>query len=90
LNPTRTYVPRIGYKELVEEGREDQQILWWKIIWKLKFPTKNKIFMWLSLHNKAPTWDVLQKRNFIGTRIVLSMSPRKRNYSSSHVGMSIL
>jgi hypothetical protein len=22
--------------------------------------------MWLILHNKAPTWEVLQKRNFIG------------------------
>jgi hypothetical protein len=42
LNPIGTYVPKIGYKALVEEGREEQHVWWWKIIWKLNIPSKNK------------------------------------------------
>jgi hypothetical protein len=66
LNPTGVYAPGLGYKALEKEGREYQQMWWWKIIMKLKCPTKNKILTWSSLQNKAPTWDVLQKRNLIG------------------------
>jgi len=65
LNPIGTHVPKLGYKALAQEGREDHYIWWWKIIWKLKFPPKYRIFMWPSLYNKALTWDVLHKRNFI-------------------------
>jgi hypothetical protein len=32
LNPTGTYVPKLGYRALVEEGLEGQPIWWWKII----------------------------------------------------------
>jgi hypothetical protein len=65
LNPSGTYVPKLGYRALAEEGLEGQQAWWWRIIWKLKCPSKNKIFMWLILNNKAPTWEVLQKRTFM-------------------------
>jgi hypothetical protein len=34
-------------------------------LWKLKCLAKAKLFMWLLVHNKAPTWDHLQRRNFI-------------------------
>jgi len=43
LNPTGAYIPKIDYKALAKEGREDQQIWWCKIIWKLKCLTKSKI-----------------------------------------------
>jgi hypothetical protein len=62
LNPSRVYLPKLGYKALVEEGREDQHVWWWKVLWKLKSPSKSKIFMWLILNNRAPTWDILQKK----------------------------
>jgi hypothetical protein len=42
LNPIGTYVPKLGYRALVEEGLEGQVVWWWKIIWKLRFPSKNK------------------------------------------------
>jgi hypothetical protein len=52
LNPSGDYVPKVGYKALVEEGREEQHEWWWKILWKLKCPTKSKFFMWLILNNR--------------------------------------
>jgi hypothetical protein len=75
LNPSRTYAPKLGYRALVEEGLVGQLVWWWRIIWKLRCPSKNKIFMWLALNNKAPTWEVLQKKkkkkkNFFGPRMV--------------------
>jgi hypothetical protein len=53
LDPTRTYVPKLGYKALTEEGRD--KVWWWRTIWKLRCPSKNKIFMWLILKNRFPT-----------------------------------
>jgi hypothetical protein len=35
-------LPIIGYKALVEEGREGQQVWWWRTIWKLRCPSKKK------------------------------------------------
>jgi hypothetical protein len=32
LNPTGTYVPKLGYIELVEEGLEGQHVWWWRTI----------------------------------------------------------
>jgi hypothetical protein len=66
LNPTRNYELKFGYKALAQEDREDPQVWWWKKLWKFKFPTKEKIFMWLLLNNKSLTWDILQKRSFEG------------------------
>jgi hypothetical protein len=59
LNPVGAYVPKIGYKALIEEGREGHHFWWWKTVWKLRCSTKNKIFIWLIIYNKAPTWEVL-------------------------------
>jgi hypothetical protein len=43
---------------------------WWgKPLWKQKCPAKSKLFMWLLLHNKAPTWENIQIRNFVGPSI---------------------
>ena len=36
------------------------------MIWKIKSPPKTRLFMWNVLENKAPTWDILQNRNFHG------------------------
>ena len=41
-------------------------IWWWKKLWKLKCPAKEKLVYWTILENKAPTWDVLQRRCFHG------------------------
>jgi hypothetical protein len=54
LNPLVVYLPKIRYKSLVEEGKEEH-VWWWKIIWKLKIPTKSKFFMWVILNNRDPT-----------------------------------
>ena len=60
------YTPKAGYLCLSAEagGRED--IWWWKILWKLKCPAKTRLFMWCVLENRAPTWDILQRRSFQG------------------------
>jgi len=58
-------VPKLGYIVLAKKGLDGQQAWWWRIIWKLKRPSKNKIFMWLILNNKAPTWEFLEKRTLI-------------------------
>jgi hypothetical protein len=65
LNVIETSVPIIGCKALAEEGREEQHVWWWRTIWKLRFHSKNKIFMWLILNNGAPTRELLQNTIFI-------------------------
>jgi hypothetical protein len=55
LNPTGKCVPRICYKALTKEKREGEHVWWWRTIYKLRCPSKNKIFVWLILNNKAPT-----------------------------------
>jgi len=47
-------------------GLDREVVWWWKTLWKIKCPPKNKLFMWFVLENKAPTWDNLQKRSFQG------------------------
>jgi hypothetical protein len=59
INPSRTYTPKLGYRSLDEKGFVGQLVWWWRIIWKLRCPSKNKIFMSLALNDKAPTWEFL-------------------------------
>jgi hypothetical protein len=48
----------------MQELSEAEPVWWWKKIWKMNGPAKEKLFWWCVLSNKAPTWDILQKRNF--------------------------
>ena len=51
------------------EAHNRDLVWWWKILWKLKCLGKGKLFFWAILENKAPTWDILQKRFLQGPRI---------------------
>ena len=43
---------------------------WWNsTIWKLEFPLKNIMFLWLTLAGKIPVWDHLSRFMGIGPRI---------------------
>jgi hypothetical protein len=58
------YCPKLGYIVLKEEeGLQDQE-WWYKLVWKFKCPSKAKIFMWLVLRHKVPTWDYMQIKSW--------------------------
>jgi len=65
-DPGGKYTPKAGYIVLSSEEVQREQVWWWKSLWKLECPAKSKLFMWCALENKAPTWDILQKRSFQG------------------------
>jgi hypothetical protein len=66
VNPVEGYAPKHGYSALIQENIVASP-LWWGITpRKKKFPTKSKLFIWLLLLNKFPTWENLQKINFVG------------------------
>jgi hypothetical protein len=50
----------------VREIEKGKKHWWWKPIWKLKYPLKAKIFLWLALSNKVLTWDNFKKRAWQG------------------------
>jgi zinc-binding in reverse transcriptase len=35
-----------------------------KLVWALKIPMKNKLFLWMTLHNKILTKDNLDKQGW--------------------------
>jgi hypothetical protein len=43
-----------------------------------EIPAKEKLFMWLLLTNKSPTWENLQKISFVGLAIVHSANRIQR------------
>ena len=55
------YTTKDGYAQLMMD-REVEYSWWWRVLWKLKFPLKTKIFCWFILLDKALTWDVLVKK----------------------------
>jgi hypothetical protein len=61
--PSGIYTPKEGYIQLNLEQLQREPVWWWKKLWKIKCPTKTRLFMWNALSNKVPTWDILQKRN---------------------------
>jgi len=58
------YTPKAGYNYLSNDIILIEEEWWWKHLWKLHCPHKCKIFYWAVITNKAPTWDILQKRTF--------------------------
>eukprot|EP00253_Pinus_taeda_P024520 PITA_24520 len=57
-----SYSPKFGYKFLMSKKCWEDPYWWAKSIWKLKCPTKEKLFFWCILKRKVPTWDTLQAR----------------------------
>ena len=61
-HPSGCYTPKHGYIHLNVLVHDRDLVWWWKQLWKLKCPGKAKLLFWAILENKAPTWDILQKR----------------------------
>ena len=68
-HPSGHYSPKLGYIQLSVAAHTRELVWWWKQLWKLKCPGKAKLLFWAILENKAPTWDILQKRSFQGPGI---------------------
>jgi hypothetical protein len=64
--PSGIYSPKLGYLKSNSDLGPQESVWWWRKLWKVKSPTKTRLFMWNVLQNKVPTWDNLQKRNFVG------------------------
>lgn len=66
LSPNGAYTPKAGYATICVGHYNRATKWWWKRLWKMQCPTKNKLFFWSILELKVPTWDILQKRCFEG------------------------
>ena len=66
LDPSGAYTPKAGYLMLSAEAGGREEVWWWRKLWKLKCPSKARLFMWCVLENRVSTWDILQKRSFQG------------------------
>lgn len=66
LSPDGNYSPKVSYASICVDHYNRAVKWWWKRLWKIQCPTKNKIPFWSILENKVPTWDVLQKKSFEG------------------------
>ena len=62
-----SYSLKMGYKWLMSQQGWEAPAWWSKLLWKLKFPTKTKLFFWCILQKKVPTWDILQRRGKVGS-----------------------
>jgi hypothetical protein len=49
---------KLGCQNLTSSG-ERVISWWWKPLWEVKAPTKNKIFMWMEMKNRVLTWEKL-------------------------------
>eukprot|EP00253_Pinus_taeda_P030057 PITA_30057 len=65
---TGDYSPKDGYKFILSKKGWGEPEWWSKHIWKLKCPTKARLFFWCLLRRKIPTWDTLQSRYMHGPR----------------------
>jgi hypothetical protein len=65
-DPAGAYTPKLGYIALSLDLFQHQPIWWWKGLWKLKCPQKEKLFLWAALNQKIPTWEILQNRHLEG------------------------
>jgi len=49
------YVPILGYKAMFGDERPEKIQWWWKPLWKITSPMKERIFMWLAIISKVLT-----------------------------------
>ena len=68
---TWDYIVKLGYVARIEEVWNGDRVWWWRFIWKLYFPLKTRILMWLALDNKLFTWDNVQKRSWVRLNICI-------------------
>jgi hypothetical protein len=61
LSPFGDYSPKMGYSQLIIELQQQEPTWWWKGIWKVKCPLKEKIFMWCLIKKRVPMWDRMKK-----------------------------
>jgi hypothetical protein len=54
------YIAKLGYEVKVEEEAKNKRKWWNKYIWKVLYPLKMKIFIWLVLLNKILTCNTCQ------------------------------
>jgi hypothetical protein len=66
-NSSGRYTTQLGYKAMFRVEEENDRKWWWKSVWKIKSPIKQKVFLWLVLANKILTWDNCKKRAWHGT-----------------------
>jgi len=64
-NPKGTFNLKEAYK-LLAASPDQQSDHKWKTLWSRGTWPKIKLLSWLVLHNRALTWDNLQKRGFVG------------------------
>lgn len=60
------YTPKQGYLSICADQEPVIKYWWWRPLWKLKSPPKEKLFMWFFINNKVPTEDNLMHRYFHG------------------------
>jgi hypothetical protein len=63
-----SYSQKLGYEALIEKENLIPPCMG-KLIWKLNCLAKTKLFTWILLKGKVPTWEDLQKRSFTGPNI---------------------
>jgi hypothetical protein len=71
------YSTKLGYDALFGP-RENDEVWWWKKLWKVKYPPNSILFMWLDLNNKVLTWEMLRKRNREGMIFVFYVQTMKK------------
>ena len=59
---TGVYSPKVGYLQMILNRNEVEYSWRWKVLWKFKFPLKEKLFCWFLLSDKELTWDVICRK----------------------------
>ena len=65
FDPSGSYFLKVGYIHLSVDVF-NREVKWWCCLWKMKFPSKSNLLVWVILENKAPTWNILQRHIFHG------------------------
>lgn len=60
------FTTKLGYKTWIESLFTKEKKWWWRPVWKIHAPLKNKIMLWLALSNKIITWEVDRNRGWVG------------------------
>lgn len=80
FSPSEKYSPKLEYTAQFQATNLDPPPWWGKSLWRFNSPPKLKLFMWLILQNKAPTWENLQKHSFTRpSRCALCKSEEETN-----------
>jgi hypothetical protein len=64
--PHGVYTPKARFSQINIDLLQLDPSVWWKGVWKVKFPLKSCIFMWCLIKNKIPIWDRMKLGNLEG------------------------